>query len=302
MYLFHIKALCFKSTMKKTPFILALAFIAILISSYRYQSMPVELIQAIQDKKISVVVSSTGGHSGKCIELKIQNLTNVPFSLTIAAGTIFIPEDEGEQIILVPQKNILALQASEIKLVTIDGYCTELTDRCPQKSSTFTISKNSSQPLTELIQIMVPLKNLDASLIQQSIWCVTDGESPSNVTSENVVQAKVLRDFLFKQSGQTDTWYSTKRIPEIAADHSIVNAALEVTGKIEFKAVKPMELIGVVKNEAGEVVWKYPYKTSLPTGDIVFDFNLKVSAWKSGNYFIVYTCEGVELVNQKFTI
>ena len=288
--------------MNKQPLILALTCIAILISSYSYQSMPVELIQAIQDKKISVVVASTGGYSGKCIELEIKNLTNVPISLTIAAGTIFIPQDEGEQTILVPQKNVLALQAAETRSATVGAYCTELTDRCPQKNSTFTISKNANQILTDLIQFITPLKNLDEGLIQQSIWCITNGENPSNVTGANVVHAKALRDFLFKRTGQVDTWYSTKRIPEITADHSIVNTALEVIGKIDIKAVKPMELIGVVKNEAGEVVWKYPYRTCLPAGDIVFDFNLKVRGWKSGNYFIIYTCEGVEMVNQKFTI
>ena len=288
--------------MKKLVSIFSLTFLAILISSYSYMNMPIELIQAIQDKKVSVSVASTGNYSGKCMELKIKNLTNVPYTVTVAAGTIFIPEDEGEQTILIPQKNLIALQPAENKSITIGGYCTELKDRCPQTSSTFTIAKNTSQPLTDLIQCMAPLKNLDESLIQQSIWCITDGESPSNITSVNEVNAKALRGFLFKRTGQVDTWYSTKRTPEVAADRSIVNNALEVIGKIDIKAVKPIELIGVVKNEAGEVVWKYPYSTSLPAGDIIFDFNLQVRNWKNGNYFIIYTCEGVEFVNQKFTI
>ncbi|WP_018343201.1 hypothetical protein [Cytophaga aurantiaca] len=288
--------------MKKLVSILVTAFIAILISSYTSTTLPIELIQAIQAKKISVVVVSTGGHSGKCIELEIKNLTNVPYTLTVAAGTVFIPEDEGEQTLVVPQKNVFVLQPAENKSIAVGGYCTELSDRCPQTSSTFTIAKNTNQSLTDLIQFMTPLRNLDESLIQQSIWCITDEQSPSNVTSDNAANAKVLRDFLFKRTGQADTWYTTKRTPEIAPDRSIINNAIEVTGKIDIKATKPMELIGVVKNEAGEVVWTYPYKTSLPAGDIVFDFGVKVRNWKKGNYFIIYTCEGVELVNQKFTI
>lgn len=288
--------------MKKIAPILALAFIAVLISSYCYTTLPIELIQAIKDKKVDVIITSTGGHSGKCMEIKVKNLTNVPYTVTIAAGTIFIPEDEGEQTILVPLKNIFVLQPSETKPLLVGGYCTELKDRCPQTSSAFTISKTTSQPLIDLIQCMAPLKGLEEDLIQQSVWCITDGESPSNITSANTLNQKVLRDFLFKCTGQADTWYSTKRTPEIAADRSIVNNALEISGKIDIEAIKPMELIGVVKNEAGEVVWKYPYITSLPAGDIVFDFNLKVRNWKSGNYFIIYTCEDVELVNQKFTI
>lgn len=288
--------------MKKLVYIIILAFFAILITSYTYMSLPVELIQAIQDKKISVVVASTGSYTGKCIELKIKNLTNAPYALTVEAGTIFIPEDEGEQTILVPQKNVIALQSLETKSVTIVGYCTELKDRCPQTSSMFTIAKNSSQALADLILFMAPLKSLDESLIQQSIWCITDDESPANVMGDDAVTTKALRAFLFKRIGQADTWYSTKRTPVITPDHNILNTALEVTGKIDIKATKTMELIGVVKNEAGEIVWKYPYRTSLPAGDIVFDFNLKVKNWKAGNYFIIYTCEGVELVNQKFVI
>jgi len=287
--------------MKKRAFILTLAIVAVFISSYCYMSLPIELIQAIRDKKISVVVASTGNYSGKCMELEVKNLTNVPYTLTIEAGTIFIPEDEGEQTILVPQKNVIVLLPSEIKPILVGGYCTELKDRCPRTSSTFTISKTTSQPLKDLIQCMAPLKSLDESLIQQSVWCVTDGESPSNLPMD-AINSKTLRAFLFKQSGQTDSWYSTKRTPEIATDRSIVNSAVEITGKIDIKATKPIELVSVVKNEAGDVVWKYPYRTSLPAGDIVFDFNLKVRNWKKGNYSIIYTCEGVELVNQKFTI
>ncbi|HSY61054.1 MAG TPA: hypothetical protein VK796_04215 [Cytophaga sp.] len=288
--------------MKRYILVLIVAFVAILISSYTHTSLSIELIQAIQDKKINVSVTSTGNYSGKSMELKIKNLVNVPYRITVAAGTIFIPEDKGEQTMLVPEKSIIVLQPSETKSVLIGGYCTELKDRCPQTSSSFTISKTSNQALKELILYIDPLRNLDESLIQQSIWCITDGESPSNVTGEDVVNTKIVRAFLFKRIGQADTWYSMKRAPEIIADRSIVNNALEVTGKIDIKAIKPMELIGVVKNEAGEVVWEYPYRTSLPAGDIVFDFNLKVRNWKSGNYFIIYTCEGVVLVNQKFTI
>src|SRR6478609_872006 len=147
--------------MKKRAFILTLAIVAVFISSYCYMSLPIELIQAIRDKKISVVVTSTGNYSGKCMELQVENLTNVPYALTIAAGTIFIPEDEGEQTILVPQKNILVLQPSETKLTTVGGYCTELRDRCPRTSSSFTISKTTNQALTNLIQCMAPLKSLD---------------------------------------------------------------------------------------------------------------------------------------------
>jgi len=288
--------------MKNLLSVFVLTLCAILISSYSYMSLPVELIQAIQDKKISVSVISTGSYSGKCIQLNIKNLTNLPYTLSIAAGTIFIPEDEGEQTILVPQKNIIALQPSETKLTLVGGYCTELKDRCPQTSSTFTISKNSNQSLADLIQFMAPLKNMDESLIQQSIWCITDGESPSNLSSVNTLNQNALRNYIFKKTGQAETWYSTKRTPEISADRSIVNAAVEINGKVDIKAIKPMELIAVVKNEAGVVVWNYPHKTSLPAGDIVFDFNLKVNGWKEGNYYMIYSCEGVELVNQKFTI
>lgn len=288
--------------MKKRLFIPALTILAVLVSSYSYTSLPMDLIQAIQDKRIVVVVTSTGGYSGKCMALKVKNLTNAPCTFVIAAGTVFIPEDEGEQTILVPQKNVIVLQPAESKPVLVGGYCTELKDRSPQTSSAFTISKTTNQSLLDLIACIAPLKNLDESLIQQSVWCITDEQSPANVTSENTIHSKTVREFLFKRIGETDTWYTTKRIPEMTPDHSIVNTAMEVSGKIDIKATKPMELLSVVKNEAGEVVWKYPYSTSLPVGDIVFDFSLKVRNWKSGNYYIIYTCEGVELVHQKFTI
>lgn len=288
--------------MEKKSIMVLLTSVLVLLSSYQYSTLSMELIQAIQDKKAAVVVASTGGHSGKCMQLKVTNQSAVPLYLEIAAGTIFIPDDDGEQTILVPKKNIIVLQKGETKLVAVNGYCTELTDRCPQTTSSFTIAKSTNKSLIDLVQFFAPLTCLDDALIQQAVWCLTNGESVSNVSGTDPATSKSVREFLFKQTGQAETWYSTKRVPEIAPDRSVVNTACEVSGKIEIKTVKPMELIGVVKNAAGEIVWKYPYRTTLPVGDVVFDFSLKVRGWKKGDYYIIYTSEGAELVNQTFSI
>lgn len=288
--------------MKRYTIILMLACTVLLLSSYNHSCSSMDLIQAIKDKKISVVVASTGNHSGKCIQLKITNLSTIPLYIAITPGTLFVPDDEGEQTILSLQNLPIVVQRSETKQVFVSGYCTELHDRCPSAASTFTISRNSNAALESLVQFMTPLKNLKDDLVQQSIWCVTDSQSVTNISLDGDLNSKSIRTFLFKQKGEADPWYSTTRVPEMSADRSIRNSAMEVTGKINIKAVKPIELIGVVKNEAGEVVWKYPYRTSLPAGDIVFDFKLKVTNWKAGNYYMIYTNEGAELVNQKFTI
>lgn len=288
--------------MKKQAIIFIIFCITVLLSSYRNSVLSVDLVQAIQEKKVRVDITSTGGYSGKCISMKIENLSNIPMYVGITPGTLFIPGDEGEQTLVTIQSNVIVLQKAESKTVLVSGYCTELSDRCPASTTTFTAAKSSNIALADLARLMAPYTNLEDGFVQQAVWCITDSQSVSNVSGSNVTASKAVREYLFKQTGQTDTWYQTRRIPEMTADRNIVNTAAEVKGKIEFKATKTVELQSVVENEAGEVVWTYPYKTSLPAGDIVFDFGLKVRNWKKGNYYIIYTCEGKELVNQKFTI
>jgi len=57
-----------------------------------------------------------------------------------------------------------------------------------------------------------------------------------------------------------------------------------------------------VKDSTGNVIVTNPNKTTCPPGKISFEFTLKIEGWKPGNYFVVYTNNGVEVINQPFSI
>lgn len=240
---------------------------------------------------------SQGGHSGNCINIEVKNLTNKLLNLEMAPGTVFIPDDNGEQTLITAKEQMLALNKNEVKIFKVFAYCTEASDSSPRKESKFQMAQTSNAKLKNLALFLDSLKNMDDHVIQNSIWCVTDSHSVSNVYSDDLKVSKALRSYLCSATGQKDTWYNTKRDFSVDANNRIVIVTKEVKGQLAFQSTVPVELQGCVKDSTGKVLFTNPNKTNCPAGRIRFDFKLKVEGWAPGNYTVVYTNNGEEVLS-----
>ncbi|MFN8415618.1 MAG: hypothetical protein U0U66_04720 [Cytophagaceae bacterium] len=285
-----------------------ISFIGLLIlmsttTALKENVIQTDIVTAIKENKIEsnvkYVYNSTTGIN---LLLTLKNTTNQTQIIVIKRGTSFLPDNSGEQTLVTPKEYIVTIEKATTKNITVPGYCTESNDYASSDISTFTIINDERKPLLELIEFLKTTTVSERGIIQQSIWCITDGNDVANINGIDALNAKKIREYVCSKTGQKDTWYSTARQPVITEDRRIINTANKITGQIQIESSKPMELIGEVKDNLGNVLWEFPHPMKFPAGSITFDFKLEVGGWKNGEYSVVYSSEGKELLNKKFKI
>jgi hypothetical protein len=199
---------------------------------------------------------------------------------------------------------LISLRGSETKTILVSAFCTELNDKCPSRNTTFSLKQNTNTDLDELLKHLKTLGKLEDDLIQQAVWCVTDGNSISNIYDSNLSNgaSKNLRTFLSKLTKQEDTWYTTRRDIQLDSERRIINTPTEVKGKLTMNNPKPMEVFGEVKDAEGNVKWGFKKRIPFPAGQMTFDFRITVSGWEKGEYSVNYISGDKILLHQKFTI
>jgi hypothetical protein len=287
--------------MKKNILLPLLLVFCLALLSFNSKKSNLTIEQALIEKKIAVVILPTGGHSGNCINIKVENLTNKNLNLVMPVGTLFEPENTEEQSLITTEEILFALEKNASKKIKVYAYCTEATDKCPKVASKFNISHTANEKLQGLVHFLDSLKP-DYSLIQGAVWCVTDSASVSNIYDIGDIKAtKALRAYICAVTGQKDTWYHTNFDYRVDANRNIVHVAKEVKGDLEFVATSAVELQGVIKDSLGTVIFTNPNKLNCPAGKIKFEFKLNVHDWTAGQYYVVYTNNGVEVINQAFS-
>lgn len=285
--------------MKKAAAILFPVFL-LLVSFYSHNSS-ISFEKALSEKKIEIEILPTGGHSGECISVKVKNLTGKNLNLEMTPGTTFVPENEEEQTLVTTSEQMLVLDKNATKTFKVAAYCTEANDRCPSSTSKFQLAQTQNAKLKKLTYFLDSLKGLDDHMIQQSIWCLTDSESVSNVYSDDLKVSKALRGYLCSVTGQKDTWYNTRREVSVDRNNRIVSVAKEVKGDLEFLATEPVDMQGIVVDSTGKEIYKNPNKIVCPAGKIKFKFKLQVEGWAPGKYAVVYNNNGKEVIRQEFS-
>lgn len=286
-----------------TPIKICLVFlISFVLTSFNSHDSNISFDQALNEKKIAIEILPFNTYTGDGIRMKVKNLSNHSLNLIMPMGTIFIPDADPEQTLIKSANEQLALEKNEERAIQFHGYCTEFHDRGPDKASTFIMSKSKNASLINLIAFMDSLKIQDQNTIQHAIWCITDHATVANVGNDDLAASKALRKYICSVTGQKDTWYETNMAITETPEHVIVLVPKEIKGEITFTTSEHVELQGMVKDSSGKVIVTNPNKMNCPPGKISFEFKLKIEGWKAGNYSVVYTNNGKEVINQAFSL
>ncbi|MEO5642840.1 MAG: hypothetical protein ABIQ40_00760 [Bacteroidia bacterium] len=287
--------------MKTIKILVLVSILSLALTSFNSKNTIISLEKALAEKKIELVILPLGGHSGNCINIEIKNLTNDLLNLEMKPGTLFVPDNEGEQTLVTVGDQLLVINKKEAKTFKVFAYCTEAHDSSPSKESKFQLATTQNANLKNLTSFLDSLKIRNDEAIQNSIWCVTDSHSVSNVYTDDPKSSKALRGFLCTATGQKDTWYNTKRDITVDQNNRIVIVTKEIKGELAFQSAVPVEIQGCVKDSTGKIIYQNPNKTNCPAGKIRFEFKLKVEGWAPGSYSVVYTNNGEEVLNQSFS-
>jgi hypothetical protein len=260
----------------------------------------VTLEDAVTQKMVSCKLISNGNYSGESVAVSLTNLTGTPLNVIIPAGTVFRPDDTGDQDLIVVEQQAIALNGKASVNQVLDGFCMEAHDSAPTTDNGMRLAKTDNKHLQDLAAFLDG-KGYDAQTVQSAVWAVSDHE-PISTIGNGDEKGKALRTFLSQLTSRPDPWYATKVERHITPERRIETNPVSVNGKIRFTSdgsVKIHEVVqkvgGEIKNTSEEI--EFPKK-----GNWNYEFTLTVKGWEKGDY-VVNVMEGTKLVKAfPFTI
>ena len=246
--------------------------------------------------------------SAKCIykgrentQISITTDLDYPIKVSIPAGTLFHPENEGQQTLAIPKEELITVMPKQNKDFTLKAYCTERFDSSPSKDKPFEIDFSKNKKLNTFFSYLDTAKKVSESNIQESIWCITDNRSIGNVYESNDSE---LKKILSEITGQEIPWQSTKREIIMEPERRVVTVPQLVSGRIVFSTTKPEVIQSKIVNEEGELIHQYKKPAKVPkANNIRLKFNVRVKGFEQGKYYVIYYTEsGKELVKKEFIV
>jgi len=258
------------------------------------------LQELIQDPMFSVKIISNGNYTGGSVSLEIESKFSKNVTMKIPQGTLFYPEDENKQTLVLPKMELITINKKSIQSHLVNGYCSEASDKCPSEGGVFTVGNSKNTKLKQLF-VFLNTKEYDDNQIQESIWCITDDKSIGNIYDEEDTK---LQETVASITGGRIPWQSTRREIAVDENQNIVAEPVEIKGKIKFGTKRITKIKSKIIRDNGELIHEFGKVMTIPKADdITLNFTVKVKGWEHGKYFVVYfTDENKELVKQEFTL
>ncbi len=195
--------------MKKVVFII-IAFITITkLSSGSVSGNSYLITDAINKKLIKVIVSgrgytpeNTSAYWGKCINLRIKNLTYGKLEIKMESGRKLKCVYDSVQDMIITKTEMISLNPSESSDFTIYAMCGELSNGSPSASSLYKFGNFVEDKLLKVVKMIEELEvQNDAG--QAAIWVFTDNMSPDNIRtySGDKDRAKKLQEYVYALKG-----------------------------------------------------------------------------------------------------
>jgi len=139
------------------------------------------LIEALKANQVQLTATgnqveqnpSKSSHYGKCLKLKLKNVTSQSIQLTIEKAYHLTSIEDRLQDLITTENMIVILSPNQTKDVLINAFCGEKSNASPDEKDTFKLSYRHSGSIAKLTE-MLEKNQLFGNTGQQAIWCFTD--------------------------------------------------------------------------------------------------------------------------------
>lgn len=256
---------------------------------------------AISSGKIIAKFNSNGTYSGESVDVSLTNNLNQRIRIRIPAGSIFSPSDDGEQDLISVEDQFIVLQPKARIEETISAYCKQASDRCPSEQGSFKLLKSTDVEMGKLLTYLKDHK-VSSGTLQDAVWTVSDRHAVSNI-QVSIPADQELRKYLSTVTGLKDTWYTTPQQRVVEDDGRIVHETVVVKGEIKFVSRKGAVVHQEIARKDGTLMFKgEKSNTMATTGNVDFQFTIRVKGWEKGEYQVRVMEGEKELISYPFAI
>ncbi len=260
------------------------------------KSQPVTLEKAIKAGWVSVKIKGKGGHQGKCIQMKMKNTQPDSIYVIVEAGRKLDSEDPSVQDIFVVQEQQFALSKGQTKTQEITGYCCQASNHSPSDTSKFKVGKMADSTMIKLAQFLKN-KKYGMSDVQNAVWCLSDDHDLSSIPQGN----RELREFISKLKGIEVPWYQ-KEFSSAEEGRVFSNQASKISGNIDYRINNTSQISIQLRNKNGLVIQNFTHEKFMEKGSYNYWFELTVTNWPKGEYFIYIFADSQQIMKREFSI
>ncbi|MCF8296105.1 MAG: hypothetical protein K9J13_01050 [Saprospiraceae bacterium] len=268
----------------------------------------ISLKDAIKQNLISVNIKGKRGessHYGKCISLEIKNLTNKSQKIELSPGLFLMPEDSSVQRMMVAEEQLIVLNPSASKKMTINAFCTQMSKSSPSDDLAFNTGKMATGHLLELTQLISKHK-FSSSAAQNAIWCITDKNDIYGICSNDENENKILREYVSKATGQPLNKVFYKTTASSGENHDDYWQTHSSKEKITYRDTVvysnrdggTYSLI-MFAEDSTEMIVFFKDRYIRPNNKTTQSFSLTYSSFPIGKYYFRITKDNNEIIYNK---
>jgi len=253
----------------------------------------IELTEAVKKGYIEIYAESEGGHTGKCLKLKIKNFRKKKINIEITAGLIFNSNDSTQQDLMIIEDNILAIEGNKRRVIKIYAACIQAPNGIPTLGSGFNMSFLASGHLLKIARYLAEEKLYKNAASQYAVWAITNEKRLENI--DHAKLANYVADLLGKARPEYVVVHQTTSRP---GEPAYREAPSIIKGRWQFKTGKDKIMTFGLYTLDGELKHAFFKNKKKTKGLHKFSFTFKVFNMPRGEYY-VRLISGVEVIEEK---
>lgn len=248
--------------------------------------------QAAKNRLLTFKIRGNGSYSGNCLKIKLNNVSRDTLIVYLECGRRLDSKNNDEQDILVTKEQKFVIPGQQTREFPLNGYCCQANNHAPAKDSDFNIGKMADSNLVALSHFC-NINKFNEHEIQSSVWCVSNKRPLASIPASN----ERLRKFVASITKEELPWYQMDYKKGTSLSY-IPTKPEKITGYIDYKILTDDVLKIELKDEHGNLIQTYAANKQVKKGDYNCWFDLQVTHYPKGKFYI-HIYNGQTLVTKK---
>lgn len=233
-------------------------------------SQAIHILNALKQNLIKAEVlwkspedmQSTSSRHGENLRISLSNLKNTQLEVEVPAGSMFIPENDEHQNMLITKSMLFVLQPNGQLVKYAHGYCCEASDGAPSKGEYFSLSKKVDEKLSRLAKLL-DTDSIEGYGVQRAVWCLSDNKNLEQInTNDSAGTAKLIR-YTGTLAGYPNSVIDSAIVHALRSNHKIFERMVPIEFKLSADSYVWIFVHDINNNTVKHVVQKAPYNKGI---------------------------------------